>query len=258
MTRPRPAALLSLLALALLAPPALADSHGGGGSASLAERLAQGDRPDTDKQRDAGRKPAEVLAFLGVEPGMTVMDLIAAGGYYTEVLSEAVGPEGTVYAQNPPFVLRYREGANDEELTGRLAEGRLPNVRRLDQDLADVDLPPGSIDLAITALNFHDIYHAEGGPEAAHAFLTRVRELLAPGGVLGIVDHAGDAGRDNAALHRVEERKVVAAVEKAGFKVAGKSDVLRNPGDDRSKTVFDPSIRGRTDRFVLKLRKPRR
>ena len=254
------AALALLAVLSIPIVPALADEHGGAAAASTAasleERLAAGDRAEADKQRDAGRKPAGVIAFLGVEPGMTVLDLIAAGGYYTEVLSLAVGPSGKVYAQNPPFVLQLREGANEKALTERLAGGRLVNVQRLDQDLADVDLAPGSIDVAITALNFHDIYHAEGGEEAARGFLARVLELLEPGGVLGLIDHSGAAGNDNAALHRIEEAQVAAAVKQAGFEVVGTSDLLRNPADDRSAQVFDPAIRGQTDRFLLKLRKP--
>ena len=245
------------LALALLALPALAEAPAD--PAPLAERLAEGDRPEADRARDATRRPAEVVAFLGIEPGMTVMDLIAAGGWYTEVLSEAVGPEGTVYAQNPPRVLAFREGAYDRELTERLAEGRLPNVRRLDAELDAVDVPPGSVDAAITALNIHDVY-GEGGEEgeaAMEAFLRRVRELLRPGGVFGVIDHAAAPGPDDPALHRIEEAKVVAAARRAGLEVAARSDLLRNPDDDRTKRVFDPAIRGRTDRFLLKLRKPR-
>ena len=89
-------------------------------SADLAEQLAASGRADEDKARDTARRPAEVLAFLGVEPGMTVMDLLASGGWYTEVLSVAVGPEGTVYAQNPPMLLGFNDGAYDKAITPRL------------------------------------------------------------------------------------------------------------------------------------------
>lgn len=257
----RPLALVPLAlaaAIPLLAAPVRADSHAGAGEAApLAERLARGDRPEADRARDAGRKPAQVIAFLGVEPGMTAIDLIAAGGFYTEVLSHAVGSDGKVYAQNPPFVLRYRDGANDKAMTERLAGDRLPNVERLDRDLAEVDVPPGSVDVAITALNFHDIYHQEGGAQAAQDFLGRVLELLKPGGVLGLIDHAGSGGAGDAELHRIEEEKVLEVVRQAGFEVAATSDLLRNPDDDLTKQVFDPAIRGHTDRFLLKLRKPR-
>jgi len=226
------------------------------GSALVAARLEGGERSAEDVARDAGRKPAEVVAFLGIEPGMTVVDLIAAGGYYTKVLSLAVGPEGRVYAQNGEYVLKMRDGANDKAMTARLAGGRLPNVVRLDKEVGDMGLEPGSVDAAVTALNFHDIYNSRG-PEAAAAFLAVVYETLEPGGVLGLIDHRGKAGAANDELHRIEEALVVAAAEATGFEIEAKSDLLRNPDDDHTKNVFDPGLRGKTDRFVLRLRKPR-
>lgn len=222
--------------------------------ADLAADLASPDRPQEDRDRDAGRKPAEVLAFLGIEPGMTVMDLIAAGGYYTEVLSRAVGPTGKVFAQNPPVVLEFRDGANDKAMTKRLADGRLSNVERVDQDLVDMELPAGSLDAAITALNFHDVLQ-NGGEAAAAGMLAKVKELLKPGGVLGVVDHVGVAGNDNAELHRLDMEAGVPILEAAGFDIAS-SDLLRNPEDDHSLLVFDPTIRGQTDRVLYKLTKP--
>ncbi len=225
-------------------------------SASLAEALAGEGRAAEDRARDAGRKPADVIAFLGIEPGTKVIDLIAAGGYYTEVLSLAVGPEGQVYTQNPEFVLKFRDGANDKALTARLAGGRLANVKRLDAALSEVPIEPGSLDAAITALNFHDLYNGRS-PEVAGGFLAQALKLLKPGGVLGLVDHSGNASEDNQALHRIEESTVDVAVKAAGFEIDAKSDTLRNAEDDRSKNVFDESIRGRTDRFVMRLRKPR-
>jgi len=224
-------------------------------SADLAGRLADPGRPAEDRARDAGRKPAEVIAFLGIEEGDTVVDLIAAGGWYTEVLARAVGPDGKVYAQNTAFALQIREGANDAAMKARLAEGRLPNVERLDREFDDLGLAPGSVDAAITALNFHDVYHG-GGPEAAAGFLAAVHAFLKPGGVLGLVDHAGGAeGADDAKLHRIEEQLAVDAARAAGFAVTS-SDLLRNPADDHTKGVFDPELRGKTDRFLLKLTKP--
>ena len=201
----------------------------------LAAQLAVADRPETDKERDAGRKPAEVVLFLGIEAGMQVIDLIAAGGYYTEVLSVAVGPKGTVHAQNPDFVLKFRDGANDKAMTGRLAGrlagDRLPNVERLDRAVAELGLAPASIDAALTALNFHDIYNGRGA-EAANAFLAEVLKILKPGGVLGIVDHSGGVGDDDE-LHRIDQAIVEKAVLAAGFEIVARSDLLRNPADDR-------------------------
>jgi predicted methyltransferase len=211
-------------------------------------------RSAEDRARDAGRKPAEVLEFLGVTEGSTVLDVMAAGGYYTEVLSLTVGESGRVYAQNPATMLRFRSGANDRALNARLFNNRLPNVRRLDRGFEDLGLTESSIDVAITALNFHDIYN--NSPEAADAMLKAIKHVLKPGGVFGIIDHAGKPGADNARIHRIEKAKVVSAAEQAGFEIGGDSDLLANPDDDGTQMVFAPGLRGNTDRLLLKLVKP--
>jgi len=250
-------ALCSALAASLLVAAAGASraDHHRGAAPALAKKLGESDRPDDDKARDAGRRPAEMMVFLGVAPGMTALDLIAAGGYYTEVLSVTVGPEGHVYAQNNEYVLKIRDGVNEKMMSARLANDRLPNVRRLDREISDLGLAPASVDVAITALNFHDIYNG-GGAEAAESFLANVYAALKPGGVLGIIDHVGDPDEDNKELHRVEERSAVEAAKAVGFVVEARSDALHSAEDDHTKNVFDPSIRGKTDRFALRLRKP--
>jgi predicted methyltransferase len=217
---------------------------------------AAAERSDEDKARDAARKPAEVLAFLGLERGDTVVDIWAAGGWYTEVFSEAVGPDGTVYGQNPPSVLAFRDGRNDKALTQRLSGGRLANVIRIDQALADHPIEAGSVDLAFTALNLHDVDDDGGGEEVMVAFFRDAMAVLKPGGVMGVVDHVGIEGADNESLHRIEPAVAKAAAKAAGFVVEAESDLLANPGDDHSQMVFDQAIRGKTDRFILKLRKP--
>jgi predicted methyltransferase len=241
--------LLTAVLLALLAGTASGDQH-----EALAAALTASDRADADKARDAGRKPAEVLSFLGIGEGMTVMDVIAAGGYYTEVLSVAVGESGRVFAQNPPAVLQFRDGANDKALTARLADDRLPNVVRLDREITETGLAPGSLDAAITALNLHDVYNRD--PGAAVGLLSTVRGLLKPGGVLGVIDHEGNPDGDNAAVHRMQKSQAIEAARAAGFEVAGDSDLLANPEDDRTQMVFAPAVRGKTDRFLLKLVNP--
>jgi len=217
--------------------------------------LASEDRAESDRARDAGRRPADVVEFLGVEKGMRVIDVIAAGGYYTEVLSLAVGDDGHVVAQNPPAVLEFRDGANEKAISVRLADNRLPNVSRLDKELADLVPEDGPFDIAITALNFHDLYNRRG-PEATVNSLRAVAGVLKPGAVLGIIDHVGEAGTDNAALHRIEISKVLETIEAAGLVVEADNDLLRNETDDHSLPVFDESIRGKTDRFLLKVRTP--
>lgn len=222
---------------------------------SLRTALSATDRAEADRNRDAGRKPAEVVSFLGITPGTTVVDLIAASGYYTEVLSIAVGPMGTVYAQNTAAALQFRDGASDKAMAARLENDRLANVIRWDREFEDLGLEANSIDVALTALNFHDIYNS-GGPEAAAGFLAAIYGVLAPSGVLGIIDHSGTADADNKALHRIEESLVIAAAEAAGFTVEAHGEFLHNADDPRTAGVFDPSVRGQTDRFVLRLRKP--
>ena len=239
--------LCAVMVLASVAIPTMAQ-------ADLAADLAAESRSAEDQARDAGRKPAEVLAWLGIGPGMTVMDLVASGGWYTEVLSIAVGPEGKVYAQNPPMFLQFRDGYYDKAMATRLADGRLANVERVDQDLQDTGIPAGTLDAALTALNFHDV-HNMGGDEAAVGFLAAVKTLLKPGGVLGLIDHYGDADKDNNALHRLNVDTALPIIEAAGFEVSS-SDMLRNPDDDRTTNVFEEAIRGKTDRVLYKLVKP--
>ncbi len=222
--------------------------------ADLAAALAAESRSEEDRARDAGRKPAEVLAWLGIGPGTTVMDLVASGGWYTEVLSIAVGPEGKVYAQNPPMFLQFRDGYYDKAMATRLADGRLANVERVDRDLQDTGIPAGTLDAALTALNFHDV-HNMGGDQAAVDFLAAVKTLLKPGGVLGLIDHYGDADKDNTTLHRLNHATAWPIIEAAGFEVTS-SDMLRNPDDDRTSNVFEEAIRGKTDRVLYKLVKP--
>jgi predicted methyltransferase len=224
-------------------------------AADLTSMLASDSRSAEDQGRDSGRKPADVVEFLGIEPGMAVIDVIAAGGYYTEVLSLAVGPDGSVVAHNPAFVLEFRDGANEKAITARLADNRLANVTRLNKEFEDLSADDGPFDAAITALNFHDIYNGRS-PEDALAVLQIIHGMLKPGGVFGIIDHAGVADADNVALHRIEVTKVIETATAAGFVVEGQSSILSNPEDDHTQGVFADGLRGHTDRFLLKLRKP--
>jgi len=221
---------------------------------ALALALASDTRAESDRARDATRKPVEVITFLGIGEGMVAVDLIAASGYYTEVLASAVGPKGMVYAQNPAFVLQFRDGANDKALTERLAGDRLANVVRLDREINDMGIPAESVDAVVTALNFHDVYN--GNPDDALGMLQAVYAVLKPGGVMGIIDHRGNPGADNAKFHRVDEQAVIDTALAAGFTVEATSDVLANAADDHTLMVFDPSVRGNTDRLLVRLRKP--
>ncbi len=211
--------------------------------AALERAMANPDRSAADKERDASRQAPAVLDFLGLEAGMTVLDINASGGWYTEVLSYAVGPNGKVLMQNRP-------GGRAAEAATALAN-RLPNV---DEWLTPMsDIPANSVDFALTALNFHDFHNSD--PAAAQGILAQVMGALKSGGILGIIDHEGTPGADNVALHRIAFDDAVKAVLQSGFVLAGASDVLNNPADDHSVGPFDPSLERNTDRIVLKFMK---
>jgi predicted methyltransferase len=223
--------------------------------ADLGTMLTDSTRMEGDSARDAGRKPVEVLDFLGISEGEAVIDLMAASGWYTEVLSIAVGSSGSVVAQNPEWILAFRERANDKALDARLADGRLANVTRMNIEFADMGPDTGSYDAALSALNIHDAYYL-GSPEGAAQFLDSVYGVLKPGGVFGVIDHVGNPDGDNNSLHRIDKALAIELATAAGFVVEGDSDLLANPADDHTQGVFSEGLRGQTDRFVLKLRKP--
>lgn len=217
----------------------------------LTAALASPDRSADDKALDAGRKPVEVLSYLGLEEGMTVLDIIAGGGWFTEVLSRAVGPNGTVYMQNGPASLA--RGTTEATVTARL-DGRLDNVMRVNKDLNELGLAQNSVDFAITNMNFHDVYNRD--PAAAQEMLQAVKAVLKTGGVLAIIDHAGTVGADNASLHRVAEESVIEAARQAGFTVIeGDSQILNIPTDDHTLPSSAAELGRNTDRFIVKLTK---
>jgi len=213
-------------------------------------------RPEADKARDSGRRPARVLDFLGIESGMTVIDLVAAAGYYSEVLSHAVGSSGKVYMQNSPASLSGERGARTAAAIDARLSNRLTNVEQLIRDPDNLGLANESLDATVIALEFHELYRSSNS-DAAAEFLAEIRRVLKVGGVLGIIEHAGHPAYDPGPLHRALESQVVADAQAAGFFVSASSTLLENPDDDRSTTVFDGSIRGATDRFVLRLVKVR-
>lgn len=222
--------------------------------ADLEGRLASDARSAEDRERDAGRKPAQVVEFLGVEPGMDVLDIMAAGGWYSEVLAHAVGPDGSVTAQNPPFMLAFRDGYYDTALAERIGD-RLPNVTKLDASWSELAEVEQRFDVALSALNFHDAYDGQS-PEDAAEMASAVYTVLEPGGVFGIIDHVGDPGADNKSMHRIDKATVIDVVTAAGFELEDESNLLQNPDDDHTQGVFSEGLRGQTDRFLLKFRKP--
>jgi predicted methyltransferase len=214
----------------------------------LRTHMAAPDRAEADQQRDRIRRPIEVMEFLGAQDGMTALDVIAAGGWYTGILSAAVGPTGHVYSQNPDFIVE-REGFVPAE-TARHAE--LGNVEPLHGDIAGID---GQIDIAISNQNLHDL--AGSDEDAALALIASVYRALKPRGVFGLMDHRGVAGQPNAELHRMEVATARDLLMSAGFEVEAESELLAVSTDDHTKGSGDESLNGVTDRFLLKARKPR-
>ena len=225
---------------------------------SVIERaVANPARPEADRARDSNRKPAEVLEFFEIKPGMNVLDIFAGGGYYSEILSYVVGAEGKVALFNnggwDGFV-----GAGVQE---RLANNRLPNVESVVAEPAEMNFTPNSFDAALFILGFHDLYYEEESWPAidADGFLAKIYASLKPGGIIGIVDHAAEPGVSLAvanSLHRIDPGIILWVMGKAGFEFVGSSEALRNPSDNRNLPMSDPSIRGMTDRVVIKFRKP--
>ncbi len=209
--------------------------------------LLSPDRPLEDKSRDASRRPLVTVQFLGIETGDTVIDVIAAGGWFTEVLSAAVGPTGKVLAQNPDFFVSQPNFAATE----KARHDRLGNVQAVHGELAANGIV--GADAAVTALNLHDVY-GQGGEAAAVAFAKGVYDALKPGAVFGVIDHVGIEGQNNAQFHRIQVAQARDVLTKAGFTIEAEADILENPGDDHMKPVFQ--MAGRTDQFLIRARKP--
>ena len=212
--------------------------------------LSSPQRPEGEQARDQARKPVPTLQFLGVEAGMTVVDVLAGGGWYTEVLSAAVGPQGKVYSQNPE---RMRERMGD---AAKARADRLGNVEVLyTADMTDFGLD-GTVDFAITALNLHDAYNF-GGEQAGKDFFKGVYKALKPGAVLGVIDHVGIAGQDNKTMHRIEKSVAIELIKSAGFVIEAESDILHNPDDDHTRQIRDEALQRNTDQMLFKARKPK-
>ncbi len=209
------------------------------------------DRHQHDLPRDAGRKPYETFVFLGVREGMTALDVGAYAGYTTEMLAAAVGPAGRVYSHNTRRVLeRYAEGYYERTMRERLANDRLPNVVLHITEYEDFGLQ-GEVDVAFLGNLVHDFYYRDGRDRAL-AFLGSIHAALKSGGVLGLIDHVGVAGRDNAALHRIEPSIVRELLADAGFSVEAESDLFANPADSHDLMVYNEAIYRNTDRFFFK------
>ena len=247
---------ISIIALALLsACSANSTDH-------ITSAVNDSGRPEADMQRDPGRHPAEMLTFAGVQPGWRVADLGAGSGYYSRILSSAVGVDGFVVSENMDWVTERFPQA-DEAIAALEAERE--NVVRLVTPVADIlQGYQDELDAAFMMLIYHDQAWVQEGFEAPTredriAMNQSIYDALRPGGVFLVVDHRAEDGTGDSVVgdyHRIDEAFVREEIEAVGFELAEESDVLSNPDDTRTISVFDPSIRGNTDRFVLLFRKP--
>jgi predicted methyltransferase len=248
-------ALLFAALLALPSAPALA------APADVAAAVAAPGRPAEAVALDAVRKPVEVLSWLGLRRGDRVLDYFTGTGYYAEIIARAVGPRGSVTGWNSAAFGR------NEAIRAALAgiRQRSPNAAFYSTPNTALSFAESSYDFVLLHMVYHDTYWESArfglpriDPNTVTASLFRA---VKPGGIVAVVDHVAPAGGDTRAVveatHRIDPAVIRADFERAGFVFDGESNLLRNPADDHSKSVFDPSIRGRTDRVVYRFRRPR-
>jgi predicted methyltransferase len=235
-----------LLSLLILSVPTFAADP------AIEKAVANPQRTADDRERDARDKPAEIMEFAGVKPGMVVADIFSAGGYWTELLSNAVGPTGKVLAINN---VPYAQFSKDDR-KARFTEGRLPNVEHHLIEASWFNMPQ-KVDLAIIVMAYHDTYwvdEKEGWPPInTDGFIESVKRMLKPGGKLLIIDHnaAPGTGREIAGkLHRLNEDWSKKSLVAHGFIFDKSYDGLRHKDDPLDKMVYDPSVKGKTDRYV--------
>ena len=225
-------------------------------SQAVAAAIANPQRPAQDLEKDIDRKPARVLSFFAIEPGMTVLDLFSGGGYYTEMLNSIVGDDGKVIAHTNeayiPFV--------GEIYQTRYADGRLANTETIISEADDLQLDENSLDAVLMVLTWHDFLYADAENNwnsiDEDLLLAKLCTAMKPGAVLGLIDHAANSGGDAAQvaqeLHRIDPQVVRDTFAGSCFKLEGEAGFLSNSEDDHTLTMFDKDIRGKTDRFVFK------
>ena len=245
----------------LIAIAPAVDARGSGETpAHIVAAIADPARPATDVERDANRKPGEVLAFAGVKPGDRVADYAAGNGYFTRLFSGIVGAQGHVYASVPASLFQY------ENIVKGIADIQGYTVKHSNVSVTagsaiDVARYPEKLDLFWISQNYHDLHDPFMGPVDMKAFNRAVYAALKPGGVYLVLDHVaakGSPANVTDTLHRIEPSTVRREVEAAGFEFVASSNLLANPADPHTAGVFNAAIRGHTDQFIFKFRRPLR
>jgi predicted methyltransferase len=224
-------------------------------TAATSQTWAQTAEAPADAVTNPALKGPEVIAFIGVKPGDRVADIVA--GRFVRALSAAVGPKGKLYAIEPSEVVT----THPDILKTMKAVTSQPAYANVEVVTAPVNAPglPSGLDAVFIRQNYHDLHDKFMGPADVGAFNRAVYAALKPGGVYVVLDHAAEAGsglRDTETRHRIDPAAVKSEVMAAGFKLDAESQILANPADDHSKVVFDPVIRGKTDQFLIRFRKP--
>jgi len=228
----------------------------------VAAALADPRRTDADRAQDADRKPGEMVVFAGIKPGMKVVDLIPGGGYFTRVFAKVVGDKGFVYAYQASNLDDYiKKRFSVTEVTTAFLSKPYEAYKNVGVLHAPIEkfVVPEQADIVWTSRNYHDFHDKFFGPADLKVVNKAVFDSLKPGGIFLVLDHAAEPGsglRDTETLHRIDEAAVKQEVEAAGFKLVDESKLLRNPADDHKAKVFDASVKGKTDQFILKFRKP--
>lgn len=249
--------LLTAAAVLVTAPVIAAPKR-----ADLVGAVASAGRPAEDVLLDAGRKPVEVLTFMGLKTGDKVADIMAGNGYYTEIMARVVGPKGHVTAYDPK---QFLEGDAKAAAAWTALLGREANVTHTAYPFEAFAAPANAYDFVMLHLDYHDLYWESEKFKVPKtnpaAFLKTLYASVRPGGTVAVIDHVALPGDTRATvdkMHRIDPEVVKADFVKAGFVLDGSSDMLRNSEDDHSKMVFDPAIRGHTDRFAFRFRKPKK
>ena len=224
----------------------------------IAAAIANPNRLDADRERDARDKPEATLALLNLQPGQAVVDVFGGGGYYSELMAGVVGEQGMVVLHNNDGYAKWVEKYIQE----RYIDNTVPPVTVLRSEVADLQLPPATFDAAVMVMSYHDLYYynPERGFDATDMedFFAQLRTALKPGGKLLLIDHSAPDGSGKTLtqeIHRIDEAFAREDVESHGFRLIATSDVLRHPEDPRTATVFAKDIRGKTDRFVMLFQK---